>query len=164
MKKTIWGLIAVLVFIAAPWASLADECKTVYGRGDHQFRLATGSAGELGLLEKLADAFLPDHQASMCWKKADEIKGYFMTDSSTWVAGKRDLTDLKILFRGDPVLVNTYHGLCQPKAATSKWELAAQFIDFLGSEKGQNIIRNFGRDLYGESMYNDAAYAEKHDK
>ena len=50
--------------------------------------------------------------------KANEVNGYFMTDSSTWVAGKKNLDNLKVLFRGDPMLINTYHGLCQPKGAT----------------------------------------------
>jgi len=284
VKKSILSVILVLAFIAAPSTSPARECKAVYGNEAHQLRLATGSPGELGLLEKLAEAFLANHQASMCWKKAgsgaslkllkgkevdlvmvhapaaekkavedgwavkrtligsnefyivgpkddpagiaeaksaaeayakiasaqakflsrgdnsgthkkemtlwkksgvipsgdwyittkafmmatlekaNEINGYFMTDSSTWVAGKKGLTNLRVLFRGDPVLINTYHGLCQPKGATLEWELSFEFIDFLGSEKGQSIIRNYGRDLYGEPMYSDAAYAEKYDK
>ncbi|EMS78197.1 hypothetical protein [Desulfotignum phosphitoxidans] len=31
-------------------------------------------------------------------KKADAVNGYFMTDSSTWVAGKKDLSNLTVLF------------------------------------------------------------------
>ena len=96
-------------------------------------------------------------------KKANEVKGYFMTDSSTWVAGKKDLSNLKVLFRGDPFLINTYHGLCQPDGATPAQLYAAKFIDFLASDKGQKIIRTYGVDLYGEAMYNDAIYAKKYD-
>ena len=70
MKNSILSVIVVLLFIATPWTSLAHECKVVYGNGTHQFRLATGSPGELGLLERLAEAFFPNHQGSMCWKKA----------------------------------------------------------------------------------------------
>ena len=270
--------------IATPLTSLAGECAAVYGDGALQIRVATGSPGELGLLKRLSEEFLPNHQASMCWKKAgsgaslkllkgkevdlvmvhapmaekqaveegwavkrtligsnefyivgpkddpariaeaksaaeayakiasaqakflsrgdnsgthkkemalwkksgvipsgdwyittkafmmatlkkaNEINGYFMTDSSTWVAGKKDLKNLRVLFRGDPFIINTYHGLCQPNGATSGWELSSKFIDFLSAEKGQSIIRNYGWDLYGEPMYNDAAYAEKYEK
>ena len=96
-------------------------------------------------------------------KRADKEMGYFMTDSSTWVAGKKDLKNLAVLFRGDPYLVNTYHALCQPEGVTPEQSFAALFIDFVGSEKGQSIIRNYGKDLYGEGMYNDAAYAKKYD-
>ncbi len=96
-------------------------------------------------------------------KKANEVNGYFMTDSSTWVAGKKELKKLSVLFKGDPVLINTYHGLCQPQGATEAQPAAAAFIDFLGSKKGQALIRDYGKSLYGEAMYNDAAYAKKYD-
>lgn len=96
-------------------------------------------------------------------KRANAEKGYFMTDSSTWVAGKKDLKNIKVLFRGDKYLVNTYHGLCQPKGATLGAKWGAMFITFLGSEEGQKIIRNYGKDKYGQAMYNDAVYAKKYD-
>ena len=96
-------------------------------------------------------------------KKADQVNGYFMTDSSTWVAGKKDLHHLKVLFKGDPVLINTYHGLCQPAGNGKTQEIASQFIDFLASERGQKIIGEYGKSLYGEGMYNDAEYAKQYD-
>ncbi len=96
--------------------------------------------------------------------KANEVNGYFMTDSSTWVAGKKNLDNLKVLFRGDPMLINTYHGLCQPKGATKNQEYASKFIDFLSSDEGQTIIRNYGKKRYGAAMYNDAEYAKKYDR
>ena len=40
---------------------------------------------------------------------------------------------------------------------------ASLFVDFVGSEEGQEIIRNYGKDLYGEAMYNDAAYARQYE-
>ncbi len=96
-------------------------------------------------------------------KKADQINGYFMTDSSTWVAGKKDLKNLKVLFKGDPVLINTYHGLCQPDGNGRTQKIASKFIDFLASDKGQKIIGEYGKSLYGEAMYNDAEYAKQYD-
>jgi tungstate transport system substrate-binding protein len=94
-------------------------------------------------------------------KKANDVKGYFMTDSSTWVAEKKNLPNLKILFRGDPVLINTYHTLCQPEGATAGQKTAARFIDFVASAEGQKLIQNYGKERYGEALYNDAAYARK---
>jgi len=35
--------------------------------------------------------------------------------------------------------------------------------DFVASEKGQRIIRDYGKELYGQGLYNDAAYAGKHE-
>ncbi len=96
-------------------------------------------------------------------KKANEVNGYFMTDSSTWVAGKKGLDNLGILFKSDPVLINTYHGLCQPEGATKGQKYALQFIDFLNSDPGQKIIRDYGKSQYGQGLYNDAAYAKKYD-
>jgi tungstate transport system substrate-binding protein len=96
-------------------------------------------------------------------KQADAEQGYFMTDSSTWVSARKDLKNLKILFRGDPFLINTYHALCQPQGATAGQAYAAKFIDFVVSEEGQKLIGAYGMDAYGEGIYNDAAYAEQFD-
>lgn len=96
-------------------------------------------------------------------KMANDNGGYFMTDSSTWVAAQKDMPDLKILFRGDPFLINTYHTLCQPEGATAGQPYASQFIDFVSSDKGQKIIREFGAAQYGEGLYNDANYASQYD-
>ncbi len=96
-------------------------------------------------------------------KNADSLGGYFMCDSSTWIEANSSLKRLKVLFRGDPVLINTYHALCQPKGATPGQSAASQFVDFVGSEKGQLLIRNFGKDRFGEGLYNDAEYARQYD-
>jgi len=96
--------------------------------------------------------------------RADAEKGYFMTDSSTWVSARKKIKNLKILFRGDAFLVNTYHTLCQPAGASPGQKYASRFIDYVDSKEGQKIIRTYGKDLYGEGIYNDAAYAKKYDR
>jgi tungstate transport system substrate-binding protein len=271
----------LLSLATAAWG--ASDCKTIYEEGTHKFTLATGSPGELGLLEELAEAFNEKHDTALCWKKAgsgaslkllkakeadvvmvhapaaekracaegwackrtligsnefyivgpkndptgiaqaktaadayariakaetkflsrddnsgthkkemaiwkqagiepsgdwyivtkdfmmatlkeaNAVKGYFMTDSSTWVAGKKQLDTLAVLFRGDPFLINVYHALCQPEGATPEQKYAAMFVDFVGSAEGQEIIRNYGKDIYGEAMYNDATYAKQYE-
>jgi tungstate transport system substrate-binding protein len=97
-------------------------------------------------------------------KRANQEKGYFMVDSSTWVADKKDVPNLEILFKGDILLVNTYHALCQPSGATPGAATAAKFIDFVASPQGQKIIQDYGKDKHGEGLYNDAAYAKQYDK
>lgn len=96
-------------------------------------------------------------------KMADQKPGYFMTDSSTWVAAKKELGNLTILFRGDPMLINTYHTLCQPPGATPAQPLASALIDFVVSPQGQQLIGSYGTAAYGEGLYNDAAYAKQFD-
>jgi tungstate transport system substrate-binding protein len=97
-------------------------------------------------------------------KRANNEKGYFMVDSSTWVAAKQEVPDLKILFKGDKLLVNTYHALCQPSGATPGAAVAAKFIDFVASPQGQQIIGDYGKDRYSDGLYNDAAYARQYEK
>ena len=97
-------------------------------------------------------------------KRANQEKGYFMVDSSTWVAEKKQVPDLKILFKGDKLLVNTYHALCQPAGATPGAATAAKFIAFVASPAGQKIIGDYGKEKYGEGLYNDATYARQYVK
>jgi tungstate transport system substrate-binding protein len=97
-------------------------------------------------------------------KNADTLGGYFMTDNSTWIEANKSLKRLKILFRGDIVMINTYHALCQPEGVTAGQSSASQFVDFVASEKGQSLIRNFGKDRFGEGLYNDAEYAKQYDR
>jgi tungstate transport system substrate-binding protein len=277
--------IKVLAFcIIFTQAVLALDCTATYGKGSTKLTLATGSPGELGLVEVLVNTFAKDHDVSVCWvkagsgkslsllkqkevdvimvhapeaekaavaegwasdrtllgsnefyitgpkndpagiksaktaaqaykkiaeakalfytradnsgthkkelsiwksagvkpagdwyvankdfmlatlKKADKTDGYFMTDSSTWVVAKNELSALEILFRGDIVLINTYNALKQPGLETPKKKLSKAFIDFLASEDGQSVIRTFGVKEYGEALYNDAKYAKQYDR
>ena len=93
---------------------------------------------------------------------ANGEQGYFMTDSSTWAAEKKNVPGLVILFKGDKALVNTYHALAKPEGATPGAKTAAAFIDFVASEAGQGIIRNFGKQQHGQALYDDAAYARQY--
>jgi tungstate transport system substrate-binding protein len=280
---TTLALALVFGIIMAVPVFAADDCTAIYGTGSDTFSLATGSPGELGLLEVISEAFNTKHDTRLCWRKAGSGKslqllkakkvdmvmvhapaaekqavsegwaikrnligsnefyivgpkddpadiahaksaaeayasiakaqakffsrgdnsgthkkemalwqqagvqpsgdwymvtktfmmatlkqanqnnGYFMTDSSTWVAAKKDMDNIKILFRGDPFLINTYHALCQPEGATAGQSYAAKFIDFIVSQDGQSLIRNYGVEEYGEGLYNDAAYAKQYD-
>ena len=275
-------LIPFILFGCSKKEKTEVVCKKVYGKGENQIRLATGSPGELGLLEVLAENFNRENNTSICWvkagsgkslallkekkvdivmvhapkaekkavkdgwavertligsnefyivgpendpaniskaksakdaykriadkkskflsrgdnsgtnkkelfiwgksgitpsgnwyiitkdfmmatlKKANEVRGYFMTDSSTWVAGKKNLKNIKVLFKGDPLLINTYHALCQPEGNTPNQEYAHKFIKFLASDKAQRIITDYGKAKYGEPMYNNAEHAKKY--
>jgi tungstate transport system substrate-binding protein len=54
----------------------------------------------------------------MVHRGVNDEKGYFMTDSSTWVAEEKNVPNLAVLFNGDKSLVNTCNALDQPESAT----------------------------------------------
>ena len=97
-------------------------------------------------------------------KRANAEKAYFMSDSSTWIMEKGVAPDLTILYKGDKFLINTYHALTAPPGATPGRDTAEKFVAFVASPAGQKIIADDGRDRFGESLYNDEAYARQYDK
>ncbi len=88
-------------------------------------------------------------------KLANSIGGYFMTDSSTWLAARPELTRLRLLFSDDPMLVNSYHALIGKNVT----DTAAGFFRFLTSAAAQKIIAEFGNEKYGEPIYRSAVWA-----
>lgn len=97
-------------------------------------------------------------------KRANAEGAYFMSDSSTWIMEKGVAPDLGILYRGDRFLVNTYHALTAPPGATPGRDTAQKFVAFVASPDGQKIIAAYGRERFGEGLYNDEAYARQYDR
>ncbi len=93
-------------------------------------------------------------------KRADAEGAYFLSDSSTFVVERTNTPRLKVLFRGGGMLLNPYHALYLAEA-TPATPLARKFGEFVASDRGQAMIREFGRSRYGEAMYNDAAATAK---
>ena len=58
-----------IVLLSCPLAG-ADWSVAIYGRGTHKITVATGSPGEVGLLEALAIAFNRTHDSTVCWRRA----------------------------------------------------------------------------------------------
>jgi tungstate transport system substrate-binding protein len=107
--------------------------------------------------------YLPSRDFMMAsLRLAAREKAYFMTDSSTWVAGKarHGLEGLKVLRGNDPELFNEYHAL-RKTATGPKAKLAHEFIAFLASPAGQEIIANYGRKSFGLPLYENAARAAR---
>ncbi|WP_243546463.1 substrate-binding domain-containing protein [Pseudodesulfovibrio tunisiensis] len=149
---------------AEAYARIADARANFLSRGDN----SGTHKKELAIWEKAGispkgDWYVVTGDFMMATlKKADKSKGYFMTDSSTWVAGKAGMANLEVLYRGDPMLINVYHALARPEGAPNQ-ALAMEFIRFLGSDRGQSIIRDYGKTEFGDAMYNDAEYARQYD-
>lgn len=159
------ALVAKAKSAAEAYARIAGAQAKFFSRGDnsgtHKKELAIWKTAEIS---PAGDWYLV-HKGFMkdVLLRANAEQGYFMTDSSTWAAVKKDVKGLKILFRGDKFLINTYHTLCQPEGATPGAAMAAKFIAFVGSPAGQKIIRAFGKKEHGASLYNDAAYARQYE-
>jgi tungstate transport system substrate-binding protein len=93
-------------------------------------------------------------------RRANDEGGYFLTDSSTFIAERRNMPNLKLLFKGGELLLNPYHTLylTQP---TDGAATARQFGAYLATERVQAVVRDFGRAQQGEAMYSDAAATAK---
>ena len=85
---------------------------------------------------------------------ASEKEGYAITDRGTFLAYKPNV-DLEIVFEGDPQLLNIYHVLTVNPERFPKVnaEGAKAFSDFITSAQGQQIIREFGVEQYGEPLF-----------
>lgn len=68
MKHVLLVLLVMALFCSN--ATAAMKVEATYGKGQNAFSLATGSPGELGLLNVLAEAFAAKHDATMHWVKA----------------------------------------------------------------------------------------------
>ena len=151
---------------AEAYTLIANSKSKFFSRGDNSgTHKKEMDAWEKANIQPAGDWYVVTKDFMMATlKRADAEKGYFMTDSSTWVSVRKEMKNLSILFRGDVFLVNTYHTLLQPEGATPGQKYASLFIDFVNSKEGQTIIATYGKDLYGEGIYNDAEYAKKYDR
>ena len=113
---------------------------------------------ELGIAPT-SDWYKVSHDFMMAsLKMADKLGAYHMADSSTWTVMKEKLGNLDLLVLGEP---NRYEvaAVNPAKFPNVNYELAKQFIEYITSPQGQAIIRDFGKDEYGEPLYYPDAQA-----
>jgi tungstate transport system substrate-binding protein len=86
---------------------------------------------------------------------ANEKRAYCLVDRATWLAHQKEIDALEILAEGDPQLFNPYSVIVVSgeKFPWLKTELAGRFADFIRSAPGQAIIREFGRDKFGQPLF-----------
>lgn len=87
-------------------------------------------------------------------KIASEKNGYTLTDRATYLSLKENLA-LEILVEGDPMLMNIYHVMQVNPEKFDKVNAdgGKAFVDFMVSEKAQKIIKDFGKDKYGQPLF-----------
>ncbi len=85
----------------------------------------------------------------------DILNGYTLSDTGTYLAMK-DKIKLTILFEKDQkFLFNPYHVMAVNPARfpNVKYDLAMKYINYVTSPEGQDTIRNYGKDKYGEGLF-----------
>ncbi|OGL44582.1 MAG: tungsten ABC transporter substrate-binding protein [Candidatus Schekmanbacteria bacterium RBG_16_38_10] len=85
---------------------------------------------------------------------ADEKNAYTLSDRGTYLAYKSKC-ELEILFEGDPSLFNPYSIIAvnPEKYPHVNYKKAKALIEWITSEKGQSIIRDFGKDKFGHALF-----------
>jgi len=87
-------------------------------------------------------------------KYADEQNGYLVIDRATYLTVKNDIK-LKVLVEKEESLINyiSFIPVNPARFTQVKDKLAMRFVNFCISKEGQTIIRDFGRDKYGEPLF-----------
>ncbi|MGQ0630073.1 MAG: substrate-binding domain-containing protein [Sporichthyaceae bacterium] len=85
---------------------------------------------------------------------ADEREGYTLSDRATFLT-QQDTLDLKIVGEGDPELLNVYHVIEMTEKAGDKVRTggAVAFADWIVSASAQQLIGDFGKAEYGQSLF-----------
>ncbi|ARE86900.1 substrate-binding domain-containing protein [Clostridium formicaceticum] len=87
-------------------------------------------------------------------KYTNEQQAYTMIDRATYLALKNEITIIPLV-EGEEALLNFISVIpVNPERFSQvNHSLAMAFIEFMTSEEGQTIIRDFKKDIYGEPMF-----------
>lgn len=87
-------------------------------------------------------------------KYVDEQKGYTIMDRATYITMKQNIK-LQVLVEKDESMLNyiSIIPVNQAKLPGVKYTEAMQFVEWVTSEEAQQIIRDFGKDKYGEPLF-----------
>lgn len=85
---------------------------------------------------------------------AEEKRAYTLTDRGTYLVHRSEM-DLRIIFEGDPRLINPYAVMVisSIKHPHVHAQAASQFVDFLREAMTQKAVGDFGRELYGQPLF-----------
>jgi len=90
---------------------------------------------------------------------AYNMEAYTLTDMSTYLMySKEGRINLKLVVNQGRELLNVYSVIAVNKAmhASVNFEDAITFIKYLISDEGQQLINNYGRETYNQSLFNGA--------
>jgi tungstate transport system substrate-binding protein len=93
---------------------------------------------------------------------ANEQKAYTLSDRGTYLAQKDNLPDLVILMGGQTLAENKDKSLLNPYGVMAvnpdkhpgvNFDLATKFVEWITSVETQQIISDFGKDKFGQSLF-----------
>lgn len=86
---------------------------------------------------------------------AVEKLGYVLTDRATYLSQEKNLKDMSILVEGDNDLLNIYHVMqVNPeKHEKVNAEGAIAFVEFMVKDSTQQVIEDFGKAEFGQSLF-----------
>ncbi|CEG28860.1 substrate-binding domain-containing protein [Bacillus sp. B-jedd] len=86
---------------------------------------------------------------------ASEKASYTLTDRATYLAQEKNLKDFEIVVEGDPDLQNIYHVMQVNPEKHDKVNAKGgeQFVEFMVADDTQNMIEEFGKKEYGQSLF-----------
>ena len=82
---------------------------------------------------------------------AHEYAAYTLSDIGTYLKFSSKLTELKVLVDKGDILVNIYSAYLVRESKNEKY--AKKFIDFIVSDKGQEIISSYGGEEFGRPLF-----------
>jgi tungstate transport system substrate-binding protein len=141
---------------AAAFQKIADSGSLFISRGDdsgtHKMELGLWKTAEITPEGAWYEESGQGMGATMTI--ASEKSAYTLTDRATNLANK-DAYDLDILVEGDPALLNIYHVIqVNPeKCPDVNQKGALAFADFMVDKDTQEIISNFGVDVFGQPLF-----------
>lgn len=142
--------------IVGALSTISENKLTFVSRGDdsgtHKKELSIWKVAEI---EPTGDWYL-EAGAGMgdVLKIASEKQGYTITDRATYLSMK-DTLDLEIVIEGDENLLNQYGVIpVDPsKNENINNDGAIEFMNWMLSERGQSLIKEFGVEEYGEPLF-----------
>lgn len=144
--------------VSEAFQKLFDSSAAFVSRGDD----SGTHKKELGIWESLS--ITPTDNASYVetgqgmgasLQVAAEKQGYILTDRATYLAQKANYPDMEVIVEGDDALLNIYHVMeVNPeKNDQINNDGAKAFVEFMINEEIQNVIEEFGKEEYGQSLF-----------
>ncbi|MGF6954017.1 tungstate transport system substrate-binding protein [Neobacillus sp. B4I6] len=143
--------------INAAFKKLSDSKATFVSRGDdsgtHKKELGIWAAASI---KPAGEWYVSTGQGmGQTLQVAAEKKGYVLTDRATWLAQEKNLDTLQIVVEGGKDLMNIYHVMQVNPEKHDKINSkdAEKFVEFMVDAKTQDVIEEFGKKEYGQSLF-----------